>query len=59
MTAVDIAKRVALNDGRDLTPERYRKLEALCTRSKVPITDVYDLLPSKYQEQMHRVAGDV
>lgn len=45
MTAQEIAARVLLDDGRDLTPLRVQKLKALCERSKVPLSDVLALLP--------------
>ena len=44
MTAQEIAKRVQLDDGRELTPERVKKLKGLCERSKVSLKDVLVLL---------------
>lgn len=45
MTAQEIATRVLLEDGRDLTSERIQKLKGLCERTKVPLERVLALLP--------------
>lgn len=52
MTAREIADRILLEDGRDLTPLRVQKVQALCQRAKVPIADVIALLPADYQQAL-------
>jgi hypothetical protein len=52
MTAQEIADRVLLKDGRELTPERVAKLKGLCQRSKVALADVLALLPDSEREKV-------
>jgi hypothetical protein len=53
MTAQEIADRVLLDDGRELTPVRVAKLRALCARSKVELADVLALLPESERAKVN------